>query len=80
MLGVEVVNSPALYSMHPAPDSLCEHLRVCQQGYTCCTSQIEDNLSNLSRKEFEDQVKESGHTLQVTLNSQYKSFDGKLPV
>ncbi|KAK2868487.1 hypothetical protein Q7C36_000358 [Tachysurus vachellii] len=53
-----------------------EHLRVCQQGYTCCTSQIEDNLSNLSRKEFEDQVKESGHTLQVTLNSQYKSFDG----
>ncbi|KAF7692574.1 glypican-1b [Silurus meridionalis] len=53
-----------------------EHLRVCPQGYTCCTSQIEENLSNLSKKEFEDQVKESGHTLQVSLNSQYKNFDG----
>ncbi|XP_053508262.1 glypican-1b [Ictalurus furcatus] len=53
-----------------------EHLRVCPQGYTCCTSQIEENLSNLSRKDFEDQVKGSGHSLQVSLNSQYKSFDG----
>ncbi|KAI5615305.1 glypican 1b precursor [Silurus asotus] len=53
-----------------------EHLRVCPQGYTCCTSQIEENLSNLSKKEFEDQVKESGHNLQVSLNSQYKNFDG----
>ncbi|XP_060762089.1 glypican-1b [Neoarius graeffei] len=53
-----------------------EHLRVCPQGYTCCTSQVEENLSNLSRKEFEDQVKESGHNLQVSLNSHYKSFDG----
>lgn len=60
--------------------SLGEHLRMCPQGYTCCTSQIEESLSNLSRKEFEDQVKESGQALQVSLNSQYKSFDGKLSV
>ncbi|XP_072524713.1 glypican-1b [Salminus brasiliensis] len=53
-----------------------EHLRVCPQGYTCCTSQMEENLSNLSRREFEDQVKESGRTLQASLTSQYKSFDG----
>ncbi|KAF5891554.1 glypican-1-like [Clarias magur] len=53
-----------------------EHLRVCPQGYTCCTSQIEENLSNLSKKEFEDQVKGSGHALQFSLNSQYKNFDG----
>ncbi|KAK3534168.1 hypothetical protein QTP86_002319 [Hemibagrus guttatus] len=52
-----------------------EHLRVCPQGYTCCTNQIEEHLSNLSRKEFEDQVKDSGQALQVTLSSQYKSFD-----
>ncbi|KAB5535691.1 hypothetical protein PHYPO_G00120910 [Pangasianodon hypophthalmus] len=66
------------FSMSGVPQAQIsgEHLRVCPQGYTCCTSQIEDNLSNLSRKEFEDQVKESGHTLQVSLNSQYKSFDG----
>uniref|UniRef100_A0A4W4DPT9 Glypican-1 n=1 Tax=Electrophorus electricus TaxID=8005 RepID=A0A4W4DPT9_ELEEL len=53
-----------------------EHLRVCRQGYTCCTSQMEENLSSLSRKEFEDQVKESGRNLQASLNGQYKSFDG----
>ncbi|KAK1790090.1 hypothetical protein P4O66_002395 [Electrophorus voltai] len=52
-----------------------EHLRVCRQGYTCCTSQMEENLSSLSRKEFEDQVKESGRNLQASLNGQYKSFD-----
>uniref|UniRef100_A0A8B9KVK1 Glypican-1 n=1 Tax=Astyanax mexicanus TaxID=7994 RepID=A0A8B9KVK1_ASTMX len=53
-----------------------EHLRVCPQGYTCCTSQMEENLSNLSSREFGEQVKESGRTLQASLNSQYKSFDG----
>ncbi|XP_036411794.1 glypican-1b [Colossoma macropomum] len=53
-----------------------EHLRVCPQDYTCCTSQMEDDLSSLSKREFEVQVKESGRTLQTSLNSQYKSFDG----
>ncbi|KAK7163602.1 hypothetical protein R3I93_007605 [Phoxinus phoxinus] len=52
-----------------------EHLRVCPQGYTCCTSGMEENLLNLSRREFETQVKESGRTLQVSLSGQFKSFD-----
>ncbi|XP_051554255.1 glypican-1b [Myxocyprinus asiaticus] len=52
-----------------------EHLRVCPQGYTCCTTAMEENLVNLSRQEFETQVKESGRTLQASLNSQYKRFD-----
>ncbi|XP_043119805.1 glypican-1b [Puntigrus tetrazona] len=52
-----------------------EHLRVCSQGYTCCTSGMEENLLNLSRREIETQVKESGRTLQASLNGQYKSFD-----
>ncbi|XP_073704612.1 glypican-1b [Garra rufa] len=52
-----------------------EHLRVCSQGYTCCTSGMEENLLNLSRREFETQVKESGRTLQASLNGQFKSFD-----
>ncbi|KAI4874807.1 hypothetical protein NFI96_014716, partial [Prochilodus magdalenae] len=56
-----------------------EHLRVCPQGYTCCTSQMEENLSGLSRREFESQVKDSGRTLQASLNSQYKSFDVASP-
>ncbi|KTG42450.1 hypothetical protein cypCar_00005800 [Cyprinus carpio] len=52
-----------------------EHLQVCSQGYTCCTSGMEENLLNLSQREFETQVKESGRTLQASLNSQFKSFD-----
>lgn len=55
-----------------------EHLRVCPQGYTCCTSGMEENLLNLSRREFETQVKESGRTLQASLSVQFKSFDGEL--
>uniref|UniRef100_A0A8C2KD63 Glypican-1 n=1 Tax=Cyprinus carpio TaxID=7962 RepID=A0A8C2KD63_CYPCA len=52
-----------------------EHLGVCSRSYTCCTSGMEENLLNLSRREFETQVKESGRTLQASLNSQFKSFD-----
>ncbi|XP_026062926.1 glypican-1b [Carassius auratus] len=52
-----------------------EHLQVCSQGYTCCTSGMEENLLNLSQREFETHVKESGRTLQASLNSQFKSFD-----
>ncbi|XP_051989198.1 glypican-1-like [Xyrauchen texanus] len=52
-----------------------EHMRVCPQTYTCCTTAMEENLLNLSRQEFERQVKESGRTLQASLNGQYKSFD-----
>ncbi|XP_061095854.1 glypican-1 [Conger conger] len=53
-----------------------EHLRVCSQGYTCCTSDMEDGLASLSKREFEALVKEAGRSLQASLNSQYKNFDG----
>ncbi|XP_029102035.1 glypican-1 [Scleropages formosus] len=53
-----------------------EHLRICPQGYTCCTSEMEESLSNLSRREFEGRVKESGRALQGSLYALYRSFDG----
>ncbi|KAG5850335.1 hypothetical protein ANANG_G00081140 [Anguilla anguilla] len=53
-----------------------EHLRVCAQGYTCCTSEMEDSLASLSKREFEGLVKEAGRSLQSSLNGQYKNFDG----
>lgn len=52
-----------------------EHLRVCPQGYTCCTSAMEETLSNLSRREFEGLVREAGRSIQASLNAQYRSFD-----
>ncbi|XP_038574071.1 glypican-1b [Micropterus salmoides] len=53
-----------------------EHLRICPQGYTCCTSDMEDNLAMLSRREMEGVLKDSGRSLQTSLTGQYKAFDG----
>ncbi|XP_028834076.1 glypican-1-like [Denticeps clupeoides] len=59
----------------PQTEMSGEHLRVCPQVLTCCTSDAEDRLSNLSRREFEDLVRESGRTLQSLLTGHYKSFN-----
>ncbi|XP_053161167.1 glypican-1 isoform X2 [Hemicordylus capensis] len=53
-----------------------EHLRICPQGYTCCTSEMEENFANKSRSEFEAMLKEATRSVQTNLTSQYKSFDG----
>lgn len=53
-----------------------EHLRICPQGYTCCTSDMEDNLATLSRREMEGLLKDAGRSLQTSLTGQYKAFDG----
>nr|XP_020451513.1 glypican-1-like [Monopterus albus] len=55
-----------------------EHLRICPQGYTCCTSDMEDNLATLSRREMEVFLKETGRSLQISLSGHYKSFDVSL--
>uniref|UniRef100_A0A3Q3JZM6 Glypican-1 n=1 Tax=Monopterus albus TaxID=43700 RepID=A0A3Q3JZM6_MONAL len=48
-----------------------EHLRICPQGYTCCTSDMEDNLATLSRREMEVFLKETGRSLQISLSGHY---------
>ncbi|XP_018532264.1 glypican-1b [Lates calcarifer] len=53
-----------------------EHLRICPQGYTCCTSDMEDNLAVLSRREMEGVLKDAGRSLQTSLTGQFKAFDG----
>ncbi|XP_077580692.1 glypican-1b [Stigmatopora nigra] len=53
-----------------------EHLRICPQGYTCCTSDMEDNLAMLSRGEMEGLLKDAGRSLQVSLGGQFTAFDG----
>lgn len=52
-----------------------EHLRICPQGYTCCTSDMEDSLATLSRREMEALLKDTGRALQTSLTVQYKAFD-----
>lgn len=57
---------------------LGEHLRVCPQGYTCCTSEMEDKLNQQSKLEFESLVEKSSHNMRTTFVSRHKKFDGKL--
>ncbi|XP_012696267.1 glypican-6a isoform X2 [Clupea harengus] len=52
-----------------------EHLRVCSQGYTCCTSEMEDKLSQQSKLEFENLVEETSQNLRTTFVSRHKKFD-----
>lgn len=52
-----------------------EHLRVCPQGYTCCTSDMEDKLNQQSKVEFENVVEETSLTMRSTFVSRHKKFD-----
>ncbi|XP_069473964.1 glypican-1 isoform X2 [Ambystoma mexicanum] len=53
-----------------------EHLRVCPQGYTCCTSEMEENFANSSKNEFEAKLKEASQSVQGVFAVQHKNFDG----
>ncbi|XP_037705976.1 glypican-1 [Choloepus didactylus] len=52
-----------------------EHLRICPQGYTCCTSEMEENLANRSRAELETALRDSSRALQATLGAQLRGID-----
>lgn len=52
-----------------------EHLRMCPQGPTCCTSAMEDSLAGLGARETEGLIREAGRSLQAALNALYRSFD-----
>lgn len=52
-----------------------EHLRMCPQGPTCCTSAMEENLSSLSARETEGLIREAGRSLQAAFNALHRSFD-----
>ncbi|XP_041030325.1 glypican-1-like [Carcharodon carcharias] len=59
----------------PSTEISGEHLRICPQGYTCCTSEMEDNLAKRSRSEFETLVRNASRTVQMMLMTQHNSFD-----
>ncbi|XP_076600891.1 glypican-1b [Chaetodon auriga] len=75
---IRVFYSGKGFSLDVVPQSEIsgEHLRICPQGYTCCTSGMEDNLATLSRREMEGLLKDAGRSLQTSLTGQYKAFDG----
>lgn len=54
-----------------------EHLRVCPQGNTCCTQEMEDKFGQQSKQDFENLVDEISQELRSTFISRHKRFDGK---
>lgn len=52
-----------------------EHLRICPQGYTCCTSEMEENLANRSQVELESSLRDSSRALQTMLATQLRGVD-----
>ncbi|KAM4702031.1 glypican-6 [Discoglossus pictus] len=52
-----------------------EHLRICPQEYTCCTTEMEDKLSQQSKLEFENLVEETSRFMRTTFVSRHKKFD-----
>lgn len=52
-----------------------EHLRVCPQGLTCCTEEMEHNLSAQSRREFDRAVRDTLNKLGTLLKLRAQRFD-----
>ncbi|XP_077987611.1 glypican-6-like [Glandiceps talaboti] len=52
-----------------------EHLQICTQGFTCCTAEMENELTKASRTEFEETIDESSRFLRETLKSRWRRFD-----
>ncbi|XP_075384650.1 glypican-2 [Tenrec ecaudatus] len=65
------------YSLSLLPPALIsgEHLRVCPQEYTCCSSETEQRLTREAEDTFRGLVEESGSFLVHTLAARHRKFD-----
>ncbi|CAD7683958.1 unnamed protein product [Nyctereutes procyonoides] len=65
------------YSLSLLPPALIsgEHLRICPQEYTCCSSEIEQRLTWDTEATFRGLVEENGSFLVHTLASRHRKFD-----
>ncbi|XP_036417912.1 glypican-6-like [Colossoma macropomum] len=65
------------FSLNTAPQQEIagDHLRVCAQGQTCCSAEMEDKLGQRSKVELEGMVEETSSTLRSTFVSRHKKFD-----
>lgn len=57
-----------------------DHLQVCTQNWTCCSTKMEQNFIERSKHELEKFVDEATEDLRNTFESRYKRFDGKTSV
>ncbi|KAE8285651.1 Glypican-6 Secreted glypican-6 Precursor [Larimichthys crocea] len=66
------------YSTGTAPQTQIsgEHLRLCPQDYTCCSSQMEETLALQSERDFLKSVEENSQFLLTTFTQRHRKFDG----
>ncbi|XP_013875058.1 glypican-2 [Austrofundulus limnaeus] len=65
------------YSTNSAPVTQIsgEHLRLCPQDYTCCSSQMEETLSLQSEKDFLKAIEDNSQFLLTTFTQRHRKFD-----
>ncbi|XP_017263938.1 glypican-2 [Kryptolebias marmoratus] len=65
------------YSTNSAPVTQIsgEHLRLCPQDYTCCSSQMEETLSFQSEKDFLKAIEDNSQFLLTTFTQRHRKFD-----
>lgn len=54
-----------------------DHLKVCSQGFTCCTEEMESRLLGESKREFQKSVQDKIVGLSHTFESRTTKFDRK---
>lgn len=51
------------------------HLKVCPQGFSCCTLEMEEKLSQQSRTDLKAPVHQLSSNLQNTFTQRHRHFD-----
>ncbi|KAM9537843.1 LOW QUALITY PROTEIN: glypican-4 [Guaruba guarouba] len=59
----------------PSHEISGDHLKVCSQGYTCCSQEMEEKYTQQSKHDFRNAVVELSNHLQTMFSSRYKKFD-----
>ncbi|XP_043983387.1 glypican-4 isoform X1 [Gambusia affinis] len=65
------------FNMNDAPNKVVNGapLKVCPQGFTCCTAEMEDKLSQQSHTEIKAPVSRLSTSLQSTFKQRHDHFD-----
>ncbi|TRZ02025.1 hypothetical protein DNTS_024183 [Danionella cerebrum] len=73
--------APHINTRFPTPQcgtvlaSLGSHLKVCPQGFSCCTLEMEEKLSQQSRTDLKAPVHQLSSNLQSTFTQRHRHFD-----
>uniref|UniRef100_A0A8C8CXA5 Glypican 2 n=1 Tax=Oncorhynchus tshawytscha TaxID=74940 RepID=A0A8C8CXA5_ONCTS len=65
-----LASDPVCFSIGPG-----EHLRLCPQDYTCCSSQMEETLAHQSETDFLSAIDDTSQFLHTTFTQRHRKFD-----